>query len=243
VPAEKLRADPELAWLVEKAGQHLWIGPDRHVMSYCIAGGSSFNMVINYVDHSDPSTWQKGKEIEEMRAVFHGWDPKLTRIIHMVEHTLKWPLMTSDTLDKWVSRSNKLVILGDAAHAMVPYMSQGAAMAVEDGAALAEALRHVISTSQLPQALDIFQQVRIQRSSQMQQAGLVNGVIFHFPDGLEQEARDAGMRLEVEGRQFTESPNQWSDPTTQAWAFGYDAVGAITDAFYEADAASGTAKL
>ena len=80
VPAEKLRADPELAWLVEKAGQHLWIGPDRHVMSYCIAGGSSFNMVINYVDHSDPSTWQKGKEIEEMRAVFHGWDPKYARL-------------------------------------------------------------------------------------------------------------------------------------------------------------------
>lgn len=161
----------------------------------------------------------------------------------MVESTMKWPLMTGDVLDRWVSRSGKLVILGDAAHAMVPYMSQGAAMAVEDGAALAEALRHATSISQISQCLDIFQKVRIRRSSQMQQAGLVNGVIFHFPDGPEQEARDASMRLEVEGRQFTESANQWSDPTTQAWAFGYDAVGAIADAFYEADAVSGKAKL
>ncbi len=84
VPAEKLRADPELAWLVEKPGQHLWIGHERHVMSYCIAGGSSFNMVINYIDHSDPSTWQKGKEIKEMRQVFKGWDPKYATLLRLM---------------------------------------------------------------------------------------------------------------------------------------------------------------
>jgi salicylate hydroxylase len=106
-------------------------------------------------------------------------------------------------------------------------------MAVEDGAALAEALRHACSTDDIMPALKVYQDVRIKRSSQMQQASLVNGVVFHFPDGPEQEARDAAMRAEVEGRVFTESPNQWSDPTTQAWAYGYDAVGAIADAFHE----------
>jgi salicylate hydroxylase len=104
-------------------------------------------------------------------------------------------------------------------------------MAVEDGAALAEALRHAYSTDDMAAALKVYQDVRIQRTSQMQQASLVNGVVFHFADGPEQEARDAAMRAEVEDRVFTESPNQWSDPTTQAWAYGYDAVGAIADAF------------
>src|SRR5437763_4410273 len=114
----------------------------------------------------------------------------------MIDHTLKWPLMTSKTLDSWVSKSGKLVILGDAAHVMVPYMSQGtfpaslvsflhcdrlgiwltkstagAAMAVEDGAALAEALRHAYSTDDIAPALKVYQDVRIQRTSQMQQAG------------------------------------------------------------------------
>jgi salicylate hydroxylase len=171
----------------------------------------------------------------------------------MIDRTLKWPLMTSKPLRRWVSKSGKLVILGDAAHVMVPYMSQGdiisptpclisclhihagAAMAVEDGAALAEALRHAYSAEDIIPALKVYQDVRIKRSSQMQQASLVNGVVFHFPDGPEQEARDAAMRAEVEGRVFTESPNQWSDPTTQAWAYGYDAVGAIADAFREAE--------
>ena len=119
-------------------------------------------------------------------------------------------------------------------------------MAVEDGAALAEALRYAYSTEDIVPALNVYQEVRIKRSSQMQQASLVNGVIFHFPDGPEQEARDAAMRAEVEGRTFTESPNQWSDPTTQAWAYGYDAVGAVADAFHHYElrktaAESGTA--
>jgi hypothetical protein len=45
-------------------------------MSYCISSGESFNMVLNYIDHSDPSTWKAGKEVEEMRAVYEGWDPR-----------------------------------------------------------------------------------------------------------------------------------------------------------------------
>jgi salicylate hydroxylase len=111
----------------------------------------------------------------------------------------------------------------------------GAAMAVEDGAALAEALRHAYSADDIIPVLKVYQDVRIKRSSQMQQASLVNGVVFHFPDGPEQEARDAAMQAEVEGRVFTESPNQWSDPTTQAWTCGYDAVGAVADAFQEVE--------
>lgn len=43
----------------------------------------------------------------------------------MIERTLKWPLVSGDFVDRWVSQSGKLIMLGDAAHAMVPYMSQG----------------------------------------------------------------------------------------------------------------------
>jgi salicylate hydroxylase len=63
----------------------------------------------------------------------------------------------------------------------------------------------------------------MQRSYGMQRASLVNGKLWHFPDGPDQQARDLGMRAEVEGLSFVESTNQWSDPTTQLWAYGYDA--------------------
>jgi salicylate hydroxylase len=96
-------------------------------------------------------------------------------------------------------------------------------MAVEDGAALAEAVNQVETDDQFEEALKVFQRVRILRTSQMQEASLINGKIWHFADGREQQTRDNAMLAEVQGRHFIESPNQFSDPVTQSWAYGYDA--------------------
>ena len=99
----------------------------------------------------------------------------------------------------------------------------GAAMAVEDGAALAEILRHVRSQKDLCPAIKLFEKIRMERSYHMQEASLLNGKLWHFADGPLQQARDKGMQPEVEGKHFIESPNQWSDPLTQNWAYAYDA--------------------
>jgi salicylate hydroxylase len=158
----------------------------------------------------------------------------LTKIIDLIKDTVKWPLLSGAILPTWISQSQKLVVIGDAAHAMVPYMSQGAAMAVEDGAALAELLSLIDSREQLPDALRVFEKERMKRSGGMQSASLVNGKLWHFPDGPQQEARDRGMRAEVERRPFMESTNQWSDPVTQLWAYGYDAEQVVRD-LWQAD--------
>lgn len=136
---------------------------------------------------------------------------------------MKWPLLSGRPLSRWLAPSGKLLIIGDAAHAMVPYMSQGAAMAVEDGAALGEILSAVVDLSQIPAAKRIFEQVRMVRAGQMQEASLLNGKIWHFADGPEQRARAESMQAEVEGRHFISSANQWSDPVTQWWTYGYKA--------------------
>jgi salicylate hydroxylase len=104
-------------------------------------------------------------------------------------------------------------------------------MAVEDGAALAEALSNVTAVEELKPALRIFENVRMKRAGQMQQASLINGMLWHFPDGQIQQARDAAMRPEVEDREYEISPNQWSDRATQTWAYGYDAAEEIKEAF------------
>ncbi|CAN9186587.1 unnamed protein product [Alternaria alternata] len=89
---------------------------------------------------------------------------KLTKIISLIDDCLKWPLKVGQQLRSWTAPSSKLVIMGDAAHAMLPYMSQGAAMAVEDGAALAVALNHVSSLDDVPFALRVFEQERIREN-------------------------------------------------------------------------------
>lgn len=117
-------------------------------------------------------------------------------------------------------------------------------MAIEDAAALAEALSMIGSKGELSTALNVFQTVRVKRANQMQEASLINGKLWHFADGPEQEARDAAMRPEVEGLHFDESPNQWSDPVTQAWCYGYDAEKAMAKAMSSALAeASGPASF
>ena len=100
-------------------------------------------------------------------------------------------------------------------------------MAVEDGAALAEAIHHAKDRWHVSEKLAVWEAVRIKRSSQMQDASFLNGKIWHYPDGPEQSARDAAMRPEVVGEHFVTSANQWSDPTTQRWCYGYDAEEAI----------------
>lgn len=203
-------------------------------MTYTIAKNKSFNMVLSHPEHSDSSTWDQSTVIEDMKKHFQGWDPQLVRVINMIKSTLKWPLLSGRPLPRWISQSGKLLILGDAAHPMVPYMSAGAAMAVEDGAALAKVLSLIQSRSQIPKALKVFEQVRILRTGQMQEASLVNGKLWHFADGPEQRARDDAMKGDVDGDEVVESPNQWSDPLTASWTYGYDAEVEIHNAYAEA---------
>jgi hypothetical protein len=103
----------------------------------------------------------------------------------------------------------------------------GAAMAIEDAAALATALQDARGSTDLARVIRIFEEVRGERTGQMQQASSLNAQLLHFADGPEQRARDAAMSAEVLGLQFETSSNQWSDPVTQQWAYGYDAVGVI----------------
>ncbi|KAJ5474648.1 hypothetical protein N7475_004214 [Penicillium sp. IBT 31633x] len=221
VDVERIKEDPELSWLLEKPALNIWIGDGRHVMTYTIGAGKTFNMVLSHPDDSEPSTWDQATVLSDMKREFQGWDCRLEKVVGLIEKTVKWPLMSGVPLSRWVD--GRVLILGDAAHAMLPYMSQGAAMAVEDGAALARSLSKIEDVEDIPKALSIFEQVRIERASMMQEASLLNGKLWHFADGPLQQARDAAMKPETLGLPYSHSPNQWSDPTTQMWCYGYDA--------------------
>ncbi|KAJ4395065.1 hypothetical protein N0V91_011094 [Didymella pomorum] len=70
-----MKDDPDIAWILEKPALNIWIGGDRHVMTYTIAAGESFNMVLSHVDHSDPATWVNKLFKEEVKNEYYGWDP------------------------------------------------------------------------------------------------------------------------------------------------------------------------
>lgn len=144
---------------------------------------------------------------------------RLTALMDMAQSAVQWPIQDVIVADRWSSESRKMLLIGDAAHAMLPFMALGAAMAVEDAAALAETLRCMPHRDMLGQAIAIFERVRIPRVKQVHEASRMHDYTLHLPDGPEQRARDKAMEREVRGEHFVSSPNQWSDPTMQNWVY------------------------
>ncbi|KAL4862807.1 hypothetical protein BDV12DRAFT_190153 [Aspergillus spectabilis] len=222
VSMDAIRADPQLRWIADSPSLNLWVGYNLHVMSYAIAGGEQYNLVLTHPTSSaNIQPISSAESLATMRAHYTRWDPALRRLLDLVTETVEWPIHAIDIPEKWSSDSGKLVIIGDAAHAMVPYMALGAAMAVEDAAALAAALNHLTSKEELVNVISKWTAMRKPRVAHIHQASYSHGLILHLPDGPVQEARDEALKGELLETPITESPNQWSDPTLTEWVYSY----------------------
>lgn len=201
-------------------------------MSYPIAGGALYNLVLTHKRRDDgASVLSNEEELARMRSFYQGWDPSLTRVLAMVQTTTEWPILHIEIPERWSSSSGKTILTGDSAHAMLPNMALGAAMAVEDASALAATLRHIETHADLPMAIKKWVDVRRPRNMFVREASIGHGVIFHLPDGLLQQARDKAMAAEINGTDFAESPDQWSDPTITRIAYSYNAEDEIERAW------------
>ncbi|KAG9119519.1 hypothetical protein FRC07_005418 [Ceratobasidium sp. 392] len=111
---------------------------------------------------------------------------------------------------------------------MLPYRAQGAAMAIEDGCVLGNLFSRVNSTEDIPYFLRAYETLRLARTANTQAQSRLNQKIFHYPDGPEQEERDASMRAAMAGK--TEgSANQWADKGKNKIQFSYDADAAAEE--------------
>ncbi|KIW68827.1 hypothetical protein PV04_04747 [Phialophora macrospora] len=234
VKVEEMLKNEKTAPLVESPNLHLWVGGnDYHTMAYRFANDKLLNLVVTHPAEGEPETWNGSDHVADMRRDFKGWDPALTTLMDMVQTATKWPLRDIQVPERWSSASRKLILTGDAAHAMLPFMASGAAMAVEDAVALAESLRFATRKDMVPQAVAIFEQVRIPRVKQVHEASVKHGYTLHLSDGPEQQSRDKAMEKEVNGEHFISSPNQWSDPTILSWLYPYKPAVAVRKAWTE----------
>ena len=115
------------------------MGPGRHFVHYFVSGGR----LVNFVAVVEQDTWTRESwtdrgEVADALAAFAGWHPQVRTILGAVDETFVWALFDRAPLERW--SAGRVTLLGDACHAMVPFMAQGAAMAIEDGATLAACL-------------------------------------------------------------------------------------------------------
>ena len=122
---DQVADEPELQNWIENPEVHFWIGPGSHVVSYSLRDGTMLNIVLLVPDNLPSGVSKQEGSLEEMRELFKGWDPILNKFLTKVEKVDKWKLMHQAELSRWVNDKSTLVLIGDSAHPMLPYLAQG----------------------------------------------------------------------------------------------------------------------
>lgn len=186
VPAERI------AHLEIEVASHNWMGPGAHCVHYWVSAGRFMNVVC-VVEHGawTSESWTDKGRVEDVLSLYEGWHPTVRGLISAFPETFIWALHDRLPLPRW--SEGRVTLLGDACHPMLPMMAQGAAQAIEDGAALAALLKAM--PDDVPAALRRYEEVRKPRATRLQEASAANRVRFHLPDGAKQQKRDNAMAI------------------------------------------------
>jgi salicylate hydroxylase len=205
VPAERL------AQLQLEVTAQVWMGPGQHFVHYFVRNRELVNFVA-VVEQSEwaPESWTTRADGAEASAAFAAWHPQVRTILAAVDQTYKWALFDRQPMPQW--SAGRVTLLGDACHAMLPFMAQGAAQAIEDAGTLAACLRPRDAHG-LPAALRRYETLRLARTTRIQALSSANKARFHLPDGEAQRERDAQMQ---------QGSTDWSLQAV-AWLYGHDA--------------------
>lgn len=231
VRREDMLKHPELVEMAQNPAITYWFGPDSHVVCYLLKrpkGEDLFNVVLACPDNLPELVNTAKADIQEMQAFFKDWDPRLRAILSIVKETSKWRLQNSEEMKTWSHATGKFALLGDACHATLPYLAQGAAMAVEDGAVLGALMEKIETKEQLVDVLVIYERLRKARTTRVVKGATRMRDYWHMPDGDRQRERDRQL---LEEDPFEYYPNPWSDPVFQPWLFSYDAHDEVEQAW------------
>ncbi|AYG66151.1 MULTISPECIES: FAD-dependent monooxygenase [unclassified Rhizobium] len=188
-----------------------FLGRSSHLVCYPIRENAAFNMVAivsgSSASHDWNATGSKAQR-ESMLRGFSGWNDAILHMLERQEQASFWPLYEMKA-GKWHNRRD-VILIGDAAHAMMPFAAQGAAMAIEDAFELAG----MLAARPLPEAFDLYEKHRAPRIARLRQRAAFNQFAYHARGPIRM-ARDLVLSLR---------PPQ-SLAADMDWIYGYRAIG------------------
>jgi salicylate hydroxylase len=189
VPARNLRALPDPEAL------QFWMGPRAHLLHYAIGEAAediNFFAVVEGPDawpHEDK--WIVGAEPGEATRCFASWHPAVTEMISAGWVDKRWGLFVVQQPKRW--HTGRVVLIGDAAHGMLPHQGQGANVTIEDVVTLAELLAHR-RRQPLVDTFAAYERLRKARTRLIQRASWATNVALHLPDDSALDRRNSVLR-------------------------------------------------
>ena len=176
-----------------------WLGPGASGVCY---RGTRHLSVIFAIERPEEAaeSWTATTDVQEVLRYITGWDPLYRSLFEGVTNPLRAAIYMRPQVDRWVK--HRACLLGDSAHAMVPFQAQGASQAIEDAYVLAHFLKDADKRS-VPARLLAYERVRLGRANavhSISKASMTN--VYHLPDGPEQRARDTMLRESMASRPF-----------------------------------------
>lgn len=204
LPASFLNAMPE------RKAVSAWLGNKAHFIAYPVKGGSFFNFVAITMGENPGEIWSKTGDQARLRSIYADWSKPVRDVLAATDEWTYWPLF--EMADAQFVGPARTILLGDASHAVTPFAAQGAAMAIEDAAALAQAL-----DDNAPEAgLRRFDTVRKDRIAAVAKRGRLNRFAYHAT-GIFALGRNTLFAIR--------SPETFLKDLD--WLYGYDAAAAV----------------
>lgn len=188
-----------------------WLGPGGHVVHYPLHGGEVMNFV-GVVERDDwqVESWSVRGTHEECLQDFARWHEDVRTLIRNIGTPYKWALMGREPMARW--SQGRVTLLGDACHPTLPFMAQGAVMAIEDGVILARALDQY---GDIGEAFSRYEAARNERTAKVVRASSANAKRFHS-----QTLSTAGEAQAYLEREFSEEKVK----DRYDWLFEYDVL-------------------
>ena len=172
---------------------NLWLGPKAHLVHYPLRGGSVVNVVAITEDawrgDDKADFWSVHGDPAQVSRRFAKWHPDARDLVGAVPEWRRWPLFDRNPVTRW--NVDRVVLLGDAAHPILPFLAQGAGLAIEDARALGVAAATYGDNSKA--LIAAYEKSRMARAATVNTASRRQGVIYHLPEPLGL-ARDFAMR-------------------------------------------------
>jgi len=172
-----------------------WMGPGAHLLHYPVGDSINFLAVVDGPAHWPWPTGTATAEPGELLTRFSAWHPAVTEMLRSVPQSPRWALSSLVPLSHWVRGA--VVLIGDAAHAMLPHHGQGANQTIEDAAVLADCLAAAAPGGHA-EALARFERLRRARTRQVQRSSWVASGLLHLPDGPAADERDIALQTIAE---------------------------------------------